>query len=266
VARGTTDVVALSRADIDFSSIAVREIDELITAYEASAVVNCAAYTAVDQAETEEELATRINGSAVEVLARATAARSLPLVTFSTDYVFGGTSKRPYREDDPTDPVNAYGRSKSVGERLALSANPQTLVIRTSWVISGTHPNFVASILRRARAGMTLQVVDDQHGCPTVADDLATATVNALSRGASGLLHLTNQGATTWFHLAREAVDVAGLDPGQVSPCSSADYPTLARRPNYSVLDSSRGQGLGIDLPHWKESLPKLVERLLTWL
>jgi dTDP-4-dehydrorhamnose reductase len=256
----------MSRSDVDLGSITVREVDELIAASGSKAVVNCAAYTAVDQAESEEELATRVNGSAVEVLARATAARSLPMVTFSTDYVFNGTSDRPYRENDPTDPLNAYGRSKSAGERLALSANPLSLVIRTSWLISGTHPNFVASILRKAREGMALRVVDDQHGCPTVADDLAIATLEALSRGASGVLHLTNQGPTTWFHLAREAVQAAGLDPGQVSACSSADYPTLARRPTYSVLDSSRAQGLGIQLPHWKESLPKLIGRMLTWL
>jgi len=227
-------------------------------------VVNCAAYTAVDRAESEEDVATRINGEAVGALASWADARSVPLVTFSTDYVFPGTSGKPYVETSPTDPVNAYGRSKLVGERIALDHG--ALVVRTSWVISGSHPNFVATILRKVRE-QDLRVVDDQRGCPTVAGDLARAGYAALLSGATGLVHLTNQGETTWYELARTSVGLADLDPSRVSPCETEDYPTPARRPAYSVLASERLESLGLDpLPHWRESIGDLVSELTTWI
>jgi dTDP-4-dehydrorhamnose reductase len=185
------------------------------------------------------------------------------LVTFSTDYVFNGRSSEPYLESSIPDPVNTYGRSKLAGERSSIDANPQSLVIRTSWVVSGTHPNFVATMLRLAKNGEPFQVVIDQHGCPTVADDLATATINALSESVTGLLHLTNQGPATWFELAVEAVSSAGLDPGLVLPCSTTDFPTRAKRPAYSVLGSERLEHLAVSpLPAWRSSLPDLVARL----
>ncbi|MGH8874815.1 MAG: dTDP-4-dehydrorhamnose reductase [Acidimicrobiia bacterium] len=234
-------------------------VGEALAGHRPELVINCAAYTAVDRAEDEEEAATVVNGEAVGAMAEWCASHHSKLVTFSTDYVFDGSGNRPYLESDPTDPINAYGRSKRLGEELVLAAHPDALVVRTSWVISGTHPNFVATMLRLAPERV-LTVVDDQRGCPTVAADLAAATLRALEVGASGLLHLTNQGPTTWLGLARAALELAGIDPERVQPCATADYPTKARRPAYSVLGSERLEVLGIEpLPPWKATLPHLV-------
>jgi dTDP-4-dehydrorhamnose reductase len=227
-----------------------------------SSIVNCAAYTAVDAAETHEAEALCVNGDSVGELARYAADQDIPFVTFSTDYVFPGQGNRPYVESDPTDPINAYGRSKERGEVLALRY-PTTLVVRTSWVISPTHPNFVATMLRLVRE-RRLAVVNDQWGCPTVTTDLAAAVISALNQGVTGLLHLTNAGETTWFELARASVELAGLDPNRITPCSTAEYPLPAPRPAYSVLGSERLPHLDVDpLPHWRDSLPAVVEGLL---
>ncbi|MFQ5555716.1 MAG: dTDP-4-dehydrorhamnose reductase [Acidimicrobiia bacterium] len=226
-------------------------------------IINCAAYTAVDGAEADEATAHTINATAVGEMALLAASRSIPFVTFSTDYVFDGTAARPYVESDGTNPINAYGRSKRSGELLALDAHPAALVVRTSWVLSATHRNFVATILRLVRE-RPLRVVADQHGCPTVAADLALATLAALEAGATGLLHLTNSGPTTWFGVARAAVEMAGLDPTRIEPCTTEEYPLPAPRPENSVLGSERRSALGVDpLRPWTESLPAVVAGLL---
>ena len=250
---------------IDLADLDLTDLEGLAGALEEvrpAAIINCAAYTAVDRAEREEALAVIVNGSAVGVMAEHAARHRVPFLTFSTDYVFPGDGEEPYLESSPTDPINAYGRSKLAGEGAALAACPEALVVRTSWLVSGTHPNFVATMLRLA-AEREVRVVDDQRGCPTMVDDLAPAAWAALRVGASGLLHLTNSGETTWFRFARAAVARAGLDPGRIVPCPTADYPTPARRPAYSVLGSERRGPLGLpDLPHWEDSLPAVVEGL----
>ncbi|MBP1633272.1 MAG: dTDP-4-dehydrorhamnose reductase [Acidobacteria bacterium] len=250
---------------VDLADLDLTRRDLLAAALEdmcPEAIVNCAAYTAVDRAEQEEALASRVNGAAVGVMAEHAARRRIPLLTFSTDYVFAGDAAEPYLESSPTDPINAYGRSKLAGERAALAACPGALVVRTSWLVSGTHPNFVATMLRLAGEGV-VRVVDDQRGCPTMADDLAPAAWAALRSGATGILHLTNSGEATWFEFARAAVAAAGLDPGRIVPCATADYPTPARRPAYSVLGSERRRPLGLaEPPAWRESLPAVVGRL----
>jgi dTDP-4-dehydrorhamnose reductase len=256
------EAIPVTRADLDLSrpDDIVRVLDRL----DPEIVINCAAYTAVDRAEDEEDLATVINSEAVGMLAEWAAQRSRPLLTFSTDYVFDGFSDRPYLESSPTSPINAYGRSKLLGESLAVDHG--ALVVRTSWVISGSHPNFVATILRKVKE-QELRVVDDQRGCPTVAADLARASYAALRSGGSGLLHLTNQGETTWYELARTCTGLADLDPFRISPCDTEDYPTPARRPAYSVLASERLEDLGLDpMPHWRESIGDLVTELKTWI
>jgi dTDP-4-dehydrorhamnose reductase len=261
--RLLTDADAPPRGRLDLARLTHDRVREIVGATTPDVVINCAAYTAVDHAEADFEQAETVNGRAVGVLAEVTAEAGIPFVTFSTDYVFDGRSRRPYVESDLTHPINAYGRSKLVGEQLALAANPRSLVIRTSWVISGTHPNFVATMLRLAAEGRELSVVDDQHGCPTVAADLARAALEAIGSGASGLLHMTNQGQTTWFELAREAVRLGGHDESAIRPCSSADYPTPAARPAYSVLDSERRDSLGLaPLPPWTDSLPSVVNAI----
>ncbi len=256
-------VTAPARKSFDLAAVTADDVRRLIRVTDADVVINCAGYTAVDRAEDEPDIALRINGEAVRLLAEATAIESVPLVTFSTDYVFNGRSSEPYLESSTPDPVNTYGASKLAGERSSIEANPLSLVIRTSWVVSDTHPNFVATMLRLAKSGEPFQVVSDQHGCPTIADDLAAATISALSESITGLLHLTNQGPATWFELAVEAVGSAGLDPGLVLPCSTADFPTRAKRPAYSVLESERLEHLAVSpLPGWRSSLPDLVARL----
>ncbi len=252
----------LNRASLDLADI--DSIGPVLDEIRPDAVVNCAAYTNVDGAEADEETATRVNGEAVAVLAEWAHERSCPLLTFSTDYVFGGDASRPYVESSPPGPLGAYGRSKLVGETAAVASG--ALVVRTSWVISGSHHNFVATILRAARE-RPLRVVDDQHGCPTVAADLAAVAYEALGQGVSGLLHLTNQGATTWYGLARAAIEEAGITDFSIEPCATDEFPRPAPRPGYSVLGSERLDGLGIEgLPPWRESLPALVAELMTWI
>jgi dTDP-4-dehydrorhamnose reductase len=225
------------------------------------AIINCAAYTAVDRAEGEEETATMVNAVAVEAMARYAAARDIPFVTFSTDYVFDGTATEPYVESSPPSPINAYGRSKLAGEVAARSAHAGALVVRTSWVFSATHRNFVFSILDLA-ATRPVDVVADQTGCPSYAPDLAAATLEAVERGVSGVLHLTNAGATTWFELARTACGAAGLDPGLIRPITTEQYPTPARRPKNSSLGSERLAGLGLSaLRPWRDAVREAVDR-----
>lgn len=252
--RVLVDATFLTRSDLDLLDI--ESIPNVIEAYRPSAVVNCAAYTNVDRAESEERLAERINGEAVGALAQSCARLSIPFVTFSTDYVFDGTASIPYVESDRPNPVGAYGTSKRLGERLALAAHPGTLIVRTSWVISATHDNFAATILRLARRG-SFKVVDDQRGKPTVAADLAAATTVALERGLTGVLHLANEGETTWYGLASAAVHDAGLDPSLVEPCTTDEFPTPAKRPPYSVLGTDREDAP--QMPPWASSLPPLV-------
>ncbi len=256
------ETIGLFRDDLDLSRPS--DIPGALDRSNPSSVVNCAAYTKVDQAEDEEELATVINGEAVGVVAKWCADRARPLLTFSTDYVFDGESDTPYLESSSTDPINAYGRSKLVGERLAVDAG--ALVVRTSWVISGSHHNFVATMIRLGKE-RALSVVDDQVGCPTIANDLALTSYQALGVGATGLLHVTNAGPTTWFELAKAALSEAGLDPDVVKPCLTAEYPTRAPRPGYSVLGSERIAGLGIaPPPHWRKSLSAVVSEIKTWI
>jgi dTDP-4-dehydrorhamnose reductase len=250
----------VDRARMDLATSTTAEIRQLIDHIRPSAVINCAAYTAVDDAEGDETLATEINGHAVGRIAQAAAAEGLPLLTFSTDYVFDGTAHSPYLESHPPHPINAYGRSKLVGEHAAFQHHPAPLVVRTSWVVSSTHRNFVTAILERVSRGTPVRVVDDQTGCPTVAEDLAVAAWAALTAGTTGLLHLTNREPTTWFQLARAAVTAAGMDVELVTPCTTADYPTRAPRPPYSVLGTEVAGLRGLaPLPAWRDSIGGVV-------
>jgi dTDP-4-dehydrorhamnose reductase len=225
-------------------------------------IINCAAYTAVDAAETDEQTAQTVNARAVGILAESSAKQGARLVTFSTDYVFDGEAPSAYTESSTPNPLNAYGRTKLEGERLALAAFGDVLVVRTSWVMSGTHPNFTSKMIDLI-AKRPVQVVDDQRGHPTFADDLAIATMAAIQAGASGILHLTNQGETTWFGLAREIAQIAGFDEDLVTACSSSDFQTPAQRPRNSVLESERLAGLGVPpLPHYRQSLETAIRLL----
>lgn len=251
------------RADLDL--VRVDAIPGVVDALDPTAIVNCAAYTAVDAAETDEDTAHLVNAVAVGELARCAAERSIPFVTVSTDYVFDGTASRPYVESDPTGPLSAYGRTKLAGERRALAAHPGALVVRTSWVVSASHRNFVSAILdAAAQDDSPIPVVADQRGCPTIATDLAGALLDALDRGVTGVLHVTNSGSATRFGLARAALGLAGGDPDRVVATTTADHPRPARRPAYSVLGSERQAPLGLTpLPPWEVSLAAVVGLLI---
>jgi dTDP-4-dehydrorhamnose reductase len=238
------------------------DVEAVFDAMRPSLVLNCAAYTAVDRAEGEPDVAAAVNAVAVESMAEWCRANGAKLVTFSTDYVFDGSKPEPYVESDPTAPINVYGATKLDWELRALDADPTALIVRTSWVLSGTHPNFASTMLTLARQ-RPLQVVNDQRGRPTLVDDLAPAVLRAVAAGASGILHLTNQGAVTWYDLARIVLEMAGLDPDTVTPCITADYPRPAARPANSVLDSERLVAYGLDpLPDFRPGLERAVAAL----
>lgn len=229
-------------------------------------VINAAGYTAVDRAETERDLAFTINRDGAGIVARACAERGVRLLHVSTDYVFDGTASRPYREDDATTPLGVYGDSKREGEQLVIAAGGN--VVRTSWLFEERGPSFVHTMLRLAGQHQSLRVVADQHGCPTWADDLADGLfVLSGHRDLASRYHYCGDGPTTWHGFA-EAI-VAEARRHRSLPCTSidaiatAEYPTPARRPPYSVLDTARIRDLGIVPPSWTTGLAHVVARVL---
>jgi len=250
-----TDRATLDLADPDAIRRAVREAKPGV-------IVNAAAYTAVDKAESEPGLALRINGEAPGILAAEAARAGALLVHYSTDYVFDGAKDAPYVEDDPTGPVNAYGRSKLEGERAILASGCRHLVLRTSWVYAPRGRNFMLTILRAAREQPELRVVDDQVGAPTSAQAIAGATQALIAADAGGLYHLSAAGRTSWHGFATAIVQGAGLAT-PVLPIPTAQYPTPARRPRNSLLDNARLQeDFGIALPGWRELLAQAQRAL----
>lgn len=238
-------------------------------------VVNAAAYTAVDRAESEPDAAFRINCDGAAAVAQACATLGLPLVHVSTDYVFDGSGDRPWREDDVCAPTGVYGRSKLEGEQAVQAALPAAVILRTAWVHSPFGGNFVKTMLRLAGERDRLRVVADQQGCPTYAPDLATAILALAQRrvvapgdpALGGIFHLAGSGATSWFGLAAEVMTVSGRLGGPhrpVDPITTADYPTPARRPANSVLNCRRIEAAyGIRLPDWRDGVARCVARLL---
>ena len=224
-------------------------------------VVNATAYTAVDRAETDRDVAFAVNARAVGALGEWCARHGAGVVHYGTDYVFAGNGTRPWREDDPTAPLNAYGESKLAGEDALLASGARALVVRTQWLFGEHGKSFPRTMWERARAGAPTRVVADQTGSPTYTVDLARATWQLVERGATGVLHMTNEGEATWFDLASRVFDAAGRRD-LLSPCATADFPTPARRPAYSVLDGSRRRALGVPMRPWAEALDEFVERL----
>ena len=251
----------VTRTELDLTD--PRALNPWLADHDPELVINCAAYTAVDAAEKDEETARAVNALAVGALAGAAVVHGFRFITFSTDYVFDGSKPTGYFESDATNPLSVYGLTKLEGEELALLANPESLIVRTSWLLSGTHPNFAAKMIDLIEKGH-VNVVTDQRGRPTVVDDLAAATLAGFEAGATGILHLANSGETTWYELAREVAELAGLDPNRVAPCTTADYPRPAARPANSILDSERFADLGIEpLPSYQDSLASVVHDLL---
>ncbi|MBD3577180.1 dTDP-4-dehydrorhamnose reductase [Streptomyces toxytricini] len=256
------EAAGLRRADLDVTdAAAVRAAVE-----GASVVVNCAAWTDVDGAETAEDAATAVNGTGVRVLAAACADAGARLLHVSTDYVLPGDACEPYAEDAETGPLNAYGRSKLAGERAVAELLPQDgYTVRTAWLYGEHGPNFVATMLKLAAQRDTLDVVDDQHGQPTWSRALAHRLVElglaALAgRAPAGVYHGTASGRTTWFGLAREAYRLAGLDPERIRPTTSAAFVRPAARPAFSVLGHDRWAGAGLaPLADWREQLAEAL-------
>jgi dTDP-4-dehydrorhamnose reductase len=252
------EFVGLDLPEFDLGN-AAQVNDALSDSYDA--VLNCAAFTNVDGAEADEAAATRANGEAVAVLARACAEQKIPLVHYSTDYVFAGESSHPYRVDEPHAPLNAYGRSKAVGEKAIWDAGGPHLVLRTSWLYAPWGNNFVRTIFKASRERPELKVVDDQRGRPTSAEHLALTTMALLDKEARGTLHVTDGGECTWFDFATEIVKLAG-HRAKVLPCSSAEFPRPAKRPAYSVLDLGPTESLVGAMPDWRENLEDVMSRL----
>lgn len=230
-------------------------------------VVNCAAYTAVDKAEDDEELCRRLNSYAVGVLGKAAHEAGAKMVHVSTDYVFSGTGCLPYKETDETRPVSAYGRTKLAGEQILQEVCPEAVIIRTAWLYSEFGSNFVKTVLRLGKERDELRFVFDQIGTPTYAGDLAAAVmavVAADEKGAyvPGIYHYSNEGVCSWFDFTIKILEIAGIS-SRVFPIETKEYPTKAVRPPYSVLNKSKiKQTYGIAIPHWEASLRVCLEKL----
>jgi dTDP-4-dehydrorhamnose reductase len=254
------DVVALSKSDLDITS--VEAVRDAVQAARPDVIVNCAAYTKVDDAEQNEHPATAINGSAVEFLADAADRAGALLVQLSTDFVFDGSKRTPYEINDPTAPLSAYGRSKLVGEHAALGATKH-VVLRTSWLFGVHGPNFVEAIRNQVRKGTNpLRVVDDQRGRPTYTPHLAEAILRVArlayeSPDARGVIHYADEGEATWFDFARVIVGADAV----VNPVTSETFPRPAARPAYSVLSTERYQRLtGVKPSSWEEGLREYLQ------
>lgn len=253
------DRTALELVDADSIVRRVREVRPDV-------IVNAAAYTGVDAAESDEQAAFAVNSHAPGILAEEAKIAGALLVHYSTDYVFDGRKSDPYLESDPVGPLNAYGRTKLAGEQAVIASGCRYLILRTSWVYAARGRNFFLTILRRAAEGGKLRVVADQHGAPTSATSIARATTELLRsrRTLEGarLYHLSSSGATSWHGFAREIVAIARLAT-PVGPIATTEYPTPALRPQHSMLDNGRIQAdFGIALPDWRVGLAEVFSQL----
>ncbi|MDQ6757415.1 MAG: dTDP-4-dehydrorhamnose reductase [Bacteroidota bacterium] len=226
--------------------------------------INCAAYTAVDKAESEKEKAFLINADAAGNLATVCKAHQTQLLHISTDYVFDGTALTPYKEEDKISPINVYGASKLKGEELVLNNNSSAIIIRTSWVYSFFGNNFVKTMLRLLKEKENIKVVSDQHGSPTYAADLAAVIMQIIKKeeNQSGIFNYCNEGVINWYDFAK-AIKKFIKSKCSIHPITTSEYPTAAKRPQYSVLDTTKiKETFGINIPIWKDSLHKCLEIL----
>jgi dTDP-4-dehydrorhamnose reductase len=260
--QGIGEVVAVDRDVMDLSDL--DQVRDVIRKVRPGLIVNPAAYTAVDKAESEPALAHRVNAEAPGLMAQEARALGAAMVHYSTDYVFDGSQPSARREDDATGPLNVYGASKLAGEQAIIAAGIPHLIFRTSWVYGTRGKNFLLTMLRLAKERDELKVVADQHGAPTWSRTIADTTALVLSQAHaggrewwvqnSGVYHLSAQGQTTWFEFTQAIVEAAGLSC-RVLPIPSADYPVPAKRPQYSVMSSERLMARFCRLPDWKEAL-----------
>lgn len=258
VLAGFAELVPADRAKIDFTNSAL--IRDEVRKTKPELILNAAAYTAVDKAESEPERAMQINGVAPGILAEEAKKLGALLVHYSTDYVFDGSGTSPYTEDDAPNPINAYGRGKLEGERRIAASGCRYLLLRTSWVYAPRGRNFFLTIAKKALAGERLRVVSDQRGAPTEARLIAETTRMLLERGEEGVFNVVPSGETSWHGFARAIVQAVGSSV-KVEAIPSSEYPTPARRPAYSVLSAGKiTRALGKAPPPWESSLDRCVK------
>lgn len=239
-------------------------VDRFVEENEIDCIVNCAAYTAVDKAEENEEFCNLLNNVAPGYLAKAVGKRGGCMVQVSTDYVFDGTNHTPYTEEEPTCPNSVYGRTKLAGEQSVMAGCENAMVIRTAWLYSTFGNNFVKTMIRLGREKQELGVIFDQVGTPTYARDLAMAIFTAINKGiVPGIYHFSNEGVISWYDFTKAIHRIAGIDSCKVRPLHTSEYPTPAARPHYSVLDKTKIKTTyGLEVPYWEESLRVCIEAL----
>ena len=249
-------------AELDITDAAA--IDTFVTENQIDGIVNCAAYTAVDKAEDNQELCRLLNTVAPGYLAAAVEKRGGWLIQVSTDYVFDGTNHTPYTEDEPTCPNSVYGSTKLDGERAAQQACSRTMIVRTAWLYSTFGNNFVKTMIRLGQEKPELGVIFDQIGTPTYARDLAVALFAAINQGViPGIYHFSNEGVISWYDFTKAIHRIAGITSCHVRPLHTAEYPTPAHRPHYSVLDKTKiKQTYNLEIPYWEESLKDCIFKL----
>ena len=252
-----TDVEELDITDAE-------AIDRFVQDNQVDCIVNCAAYTAVDKAEDNEEFCNLLNNIAPGYLAKAIEKRGGYMVQVSTDYVFDGTNHTPYTEEEPTCPNSVYGRTKLAGEKQVLENCKQSMIIRTAWLYSTFGNNFVKTMIRLGQTKPELGVIFDQIGTPTYARDLAAAIFAAINQGiVPGIYHFSNEGVISWYDFTKAIHRIAGINDCKVRPLHTEEYPTPAARPHYSVLDKTKIKKIyGIEIPYWEESLRDCVSAL----
>ena len=239
-------------------------INAFVDANNIEGIINCAAYTAVDKAESNEALCHTLNATAPGYLAAAMGKRGGWMVQVSTDYVFDGTKHTPYSETDPTCPDSVYGRTKLEGEQLVRQHCERAMIVRTAWLYSIFGNNFVKTMIRLGKEKTELGVIFDQIGTPTYARDLAVAIMTAVEKGIiPGIYHFSNEGVTSWYDFTKAIHRIAGISGCHVRPIHTEEYPTPARRPHYSVLDKTKIKATyNIEVPYWEESLAECISKL----
>ena len=249
-------------AELDITNQAA--IETFVAENAIDGIVNCAAYTAVDKAEDNEELCQRLNAEAPAYLAHAMGKRGGWMIQISTDYVFDGTNHTPYTEDEDTCPNSVYGKTKLVGELNVQKLCERSMIIRTAWMYSTFGNNFVKTMIRLGKEKPELGVIFDQIGTPTYARDLARVIMTAINKGiVPGIYHFSNEGVISWYDFTMAIHRLAGITSCHVRPLHTAEYPTPAARPHYSVLDKTKiKQTYSIEVPYWEESLKECIEKL----
>ncbi|HAQ18222.1 MAG TPA: dTDP-4-dehydrorhamnose reductase [Prolixibacteraceae bacterium] len=263
-------------SEIEFAFTDVDELDitnpwkvaDYLTSFKPAFLINCAAYTAVDKAETDISTATLLNATAVGILAEQSAEIACKIIHISTDYVFSGKGPRPYQEDDRVNPQSVYGKTKLEGETLCQELNPERLIIRTSWLYSAFGNNFVKTMIRLGNERPEVGVIADQIGSPTNAADLALAILTIISSVTNGekpfvpgIYHYSNEGVASWYDFAKAIFEIAGINC-LVKPITTEDYPSPVQRPPYSVMNKSKIKlNFGLKIPHWRDSLVEFFQK-----